>query len=78
MEKDEKGRGFSVEMKGMNQISSLSLNEMSRERILIEGNIGTLNDFGWNDDSVLVVLGEKGNIHIDLTKVEVMRKLEQS
>ena len=75
--KDEKDRGFSVEMKGIDQISSLSLNKLTREKALIEGSIGILNDFGWKDDSVLVVSGEKGVIHLDLTKLEVEKKMAE-
>ena len=66
-----------MEMIAMKHISSLSLLDGLRDQVLIEGTIGKLNDFRWNDGEVLVVNGEKGTIQIDLTKVELENKLQE-
>lgn len=77
MTQNEKERGFSVEMKAVNHISSLSLGEGLRDQVLIEGTLGKLNDFRWNDGEVLVVNGYKGTIQIDLTRVDLENKLQE-
>lgn len=77
METKEKERGFSVEMKAMNHISSLSFGKGLRDQVLIEGTIGKLNDFMWTDGEVLVVNGNKGTIYLDLAKTELEKKLQE-
>ena len=66
-----------MEMKAMKHISSLSLGDGFRDQVLIEGTLGKLNDFMWNEGEVLVVNGDKGTIQIDLTKVEIQDKLQE-
>jgi hypothetical protein len=61
----------------MKHISSLSIGDGLRDQVLIEGSIGKLNDFKWNDGEVLVVKGDKGTIQIDLAKVELEDKLRE-
>ena len=61
----------------MKHISSLSLGDGFRDQVLIEGTLGKLNDFMWNEGEVLVVNGDKGTIQIDLTKVEIQDKLQE-
>jgi hypothetical protein len=85
MGKDEKNRGFSVEMNPKGKENGFSVEMGSREDIdaisfsedtrgvLIEGTLGELEELGMFEDAVLILKGTKGTLRVDLTPDDINR-----
>ena len=70
----EKERSFSVELKSKVNLKNITLNNDSRENVVIEGTIGKLEHAEFVEDAVLEVLGKKGVLRIDISEDEIKRK----
>jgi hypothetical protein len=70
----DKERSFSIELKSKGYLKNITLNNEFREKALIEGTIGELEQAKFVDDVILEVLGSKGILRIDIRENELKRK----
>lgn len=71
MKKITKERFFSVELKSKVNLKSVVLANGRNENVLVEGNIGQLQQAIFADGVVLEVIGDKGVLRINLTPDEI-------
>ena len=74
----EKERSFSIELKSKGYLKNITLNNEFREKALIEGTIGELEQAKFVDDVILEVLGSKGILRIDIRENELKRKATEA
>ena len=72
---NRKENGFSVEMTSRDSLDAILFSEDTRG-VLIEGNLGELEELGMFEEAVLVVKGAKGKLMVDL-KPDDLKKLIQ-
>ena len=65
-----KENGFSVEVRSFENIEALSFSEVNRG-VLIEGTLGELEELEMFDEAVLVLIGTKGTLRVDLTTDDI-------
>ena len=70
----EEERSFSIELKSKAHLKNITLNNVSREKALIEGTIGKLEHVEFVEDTVLEVMGEKGVLRIGISEKEIKGK----
>ena len=59
------GRGFTLEMKSMEYVRTVSLSEAGCEGFLFEGVLGELEEFGVLEEAIPMVRGTHGILKID-------------
>ncbi len=75
MNKTKNRHSFSVELKSKDYVKNLSLSDNGRERVLVEGVLGELEDIDIVDEAVFQLKGANGSMTLDLTEEEISRML---
>jgi hypothetical protein len=70
------GHTFSVEISSKMHVKQISLSNHGPERVLVEGNIGELEEIALTEDCALEVTGTKGVLRIDMTMNELAKVLK--
>jgi hypothetical protein len=65
------GRGFSIEMESKRYVKNISISDEAHDRVLFEGNIGSLEELSMADERVLEIRGSNGLLRIDVTTQEL-------
>ena len=68
---------FSLELKSREKLKSISLNGKRNQGVLVQGSLGAIDSIEFHEGSVLVILGTKGEIRLDLTPVELQSMLKR-
>ena len=72
MDKTGKSKvSFSLELYSRNQIKRVALPDGSGDRLIVEGNLGSLTDLVMVEDILLEINGVFGKIRIDITREEL-------
>jgi len=71
----EDSHSFSVELKSKKYVTSVSLSDNGRERVLVEGVLGELEELDVLEGKVFQLKGANGNLTLDLTEEEISRML---
>lgn len=71
MEKTNRERYFSVELKSKANLKNVTLTNRGYENVLIEGSIGELQHARFTEDVILEVFGSKGVLRINLLASEI-------
>ncbi len=69
-------RTFSVEMTSKAYIKNLLISNESHSRVLVEGNLGKLQEVLLVEGDVLEIIGTNGVLRIDLTESELEEVLK--
>ena len=77
MENTIKQRYFSVELKSKVDLKNVTLSNGGHESVLVEGTIGELRQAEFADGAVLVIVGEKGTLRVNLTREEIKKEQKQ-
>lgn len=64
-------RGLSVEMKRREHVKSVMISEDGREKVLFEGNLGSLSELSIVDCKVLEIKGINGVLRVDISIEEL-------
>lgn len=75
MDRSVEEHSFSIEMKSRNSLSHVSLSDRSVEPVLIQGELGGLEEVCLLEDVTLVVRGVKGTLRLDIGSEELGRFL---
>ena len=75
MNKKKNGHSFSVELKAKEHMKTLSLSDEGRERVLVEGVLGELEELDVLEGMVFQLKGANGNLTLDLTEEEIKSML---
>ena len=75
MNKTKNRHSFSVELKSKEHVKRLSLSEKGRERVLVEGVLGEMEDIDIVEEAVFQLKGANGCLTLDLTEEEISRML---
>ena len=75
MNKTKNRHSFSVELKSKDYVKTLSLSNNGRERVLVEGVLGELEDIDIIEEAVFQLKGANGSMTLDLTEEEISRML---
>lgn len=75
MNKTKNRHSFSVELKSKDYVKNLSLSDNGRERVLVEGVLGELEDIDIVEEAVFQLKGANGSMTLDLTEEEISRML---
>jgi hypothetical protein len=74
LEKTNKECTFSIELNSKDKIKKIKVANNNNKDVLIEGSIGKLQHTEFIEDIVLEVVGEEGNLRIDLSPEQIERK----
>jgi len=72
---DDRSHGFSVELKSKRHVKGFTLSQGGREGVLLEGDLGALEEMGFLEEAVLLVRGSHGTLRLDLTEDELKAML---
>ena len=75
MNKTKNRHSFSAELKSKEHVKRLSLSDEGRERVLVEGVLGELEDLDIVEEAVFQLKGANGSLTLDLTGEEISRML---
>jgi hypothetical protein len=75
LNKTKNRHSFSVELKSKEHVKRLSLSDEGRERVLVEGVLGELEDLDIVEEAVFQLKGANGSLTLDLTEEEISRML---
>lgn len=75
MNETKNGHSFSVELKSKEHVKTISLSDEGRERVLVEGVLGELEDIDIVEEAVFQLKGANGSLTLDLTGEEISRML---
>jgi hypothetical protein len=78
MERRMEEHTFSIEMKSRNSLSNISLSDRSAESVLIQGELGGLEEVCLLEDVTLEVRGAKGTLRLDISREELVKFLTSS
>ncbi len=67
------GRFFSIELKSRAAVKTALVGNGRGDRVTIEGTIGTLQRAGFEEDSVLELIGTAGTLRIDLAREDLAK-----
>ena len=73
MNKTKNRHSFSVELKSKEYMKSFSLSDEGRERVLVEGVLGELEELDVLEGMVFQLKGVNGSLTLDLTEEEISR-----
>ncbi len=68
---------FSIEMKSKNSLSNVSLSNRAAEPVLIQGELGTLEDVCFQENVTLEIRGSKGIFRLDIDRQEMEKYLRK-
>ena len=68
---------FSIEMKSKNHVRHISVSNESRDRVLFEGFLGSLQDLSMVEGKVLEIKGTNGILRVDITEGDLRRMLSR-
>jgi len=71
MERRAEEHSFSIEMRSKGSLSHVSLSDRSAEPVLIQGELGALEEVCFHEGVTLEVRGEKGTLRLDINKEEL-------
>lgn len=72
---DDSSHGFSVELKSKRHVKGFTLSQGGREGVLLEGDLGALEEMGFLEEAVLLVRGTHGTLRLDLIEDELKAML---
>jgi len=75
LKKTKNRHSFSVELKSKEYVKNLSLSDDGRERVLVEGVLGELEELDVLEGTVFQLKGANGSMTLDLTEEEISRML---
>jgi hypothetical protein len=75
MARGKRSLGFSIELESKEHVKKLSLSDEGRERILVEGVLGELEELDVLEGTVFQLKGANGSLTLDLTEEEISRML---
>lgn len=75
MNKTKNRHSFSAELKSKEHVKRLSLSDEGRERVLVEGVLGELEDLDIVEEAVFQLKGANGSLTLNLTEEEISRML---
>jgi len=67
----DKERSFSIELKSKTNLNNLTLTNGSNEKATIEGTIGKLERAQFIENTVLEIVGQKGNLMVEVSGNEI-------
>ncbi len=70
---NSKTRIFSIELKSKRNLKNVTLNNGSKDSVLLEGSIGELITAKFAEDVILEVIGKDGVLRIDLGEEEIQK-----
>lgn len=74
-DKTTKG-AFSVELNSKNNVKLVTIADNKRDRVLIEGFLGTILELNFLEDSLLEIRGFNGTLRLDL-HLDDLKKIHQ-
>jgi hypothetical protein len=77
LNKTKNRHSFSVELKSKEYVKNLSLSDNGRERVLVEGVLGELEEFDVLEGLVFQLKGANGSLTLDLSGEEISRMLNK-
>jgi hypothetical protein len=75
MARGKRSLGFSIELESKEHVKKISLSDEGRERILVEGVLGELEELDVLEGTVFQLKGANGSLTLDLTEEEISRML---
>ena len=75
MARGKRRLGFSIELESKEHVRNLSLSDNGRERVLVEGVLGELEELDVLEGLIFQLKGANGNLTLDLTEEEISRML---
>ena len=75
MERRVEEHTFSIEMNSRSSLTNISLSDKSAEPVLIQGELGKLEEAYFQEDVTLEVRGTKGILRLDVGREELERLL---
>jgi hypothetical protein len=75
LKKTKNRHSFSVELKSKEYVKNLSLSDDGRERVLVEGVLGELEELDVLEGTVFQLKGANGSMTLNLTEEEISRML---
>jgi hypothetical protein len=77
LNKTKNRHSFSVELKSKEYVKNLSLSDNGRERVLVEGVLGELEELDVFEGLVFQLKGANGSLTLDLSGEEISRMLNK-
>ena len=77
MDDEKMEHSFSIEMKSKNHVRHISVSNESRDRVLFEGFLGSLQDLSMVEGKVLEIKGTNGVLRVDITEGDLRRMLSR-
>ena len=71
MDAKSKERMFSIDMKSKENVRSISISDVSQDRVLFEGYLGQLEELGMINGAILEVRGINGVLRMELSEDEL-------
>ena len=68
---------FTIEMKSKKYVKNISISDETQDRVLFEGNLGTLKELSFAEGDVLEFIGENGVLRISLTREQLRKALNK-
>jgi hypothetical protein len=66
---------FSIEMKSKSSLNHISLSDISAEPVLIQGELGRLDEIYFQEEVILEIRGSKGTLRLDISRKEIEKFL---
>lgn len=74
---EENDCSFSLELNSRGNLKSLNLNGDRKQGLLVQGSLGIIRKIEFQEDSVFVISGAKGEIRLDLTSIKLQSMLNR-
>jgi len=68
---------FTVEMNSKKYVKNISISDETQDRVLFEGNLGTLKELSFAEGDVLEFIGKNGVLRISLTEEQLLKALKK-
>jgi len=75
MDAKSKERMFSIDMRSKENVRSISISDVTQDRVLFEGYLGQLEELGMINGAILEVRGINGVLRMELSEDELHRML---
>lgn len=75
MDAKSKERMFSIDMKSKENVRSISISDVSQDRVLFEGYLGQLEELSMINGAILEVRGINGVLRMELSEDELHEML---
>ena len=68
---------FSIEMRSKNQVKNISISDEAHDKVLFEGDLGTIMETSLEEQDVLEIIGTSGVIRVSITEGHLREALRK-